>query len=63
MVELGIEDAFADGISLIEWPDRLGIWLPEQRVEIHLSDAEGRSGRQLRLHALGTQAQRWRNPW
>ena len=23
-IELGIEDAFAEGISLVEWPDRLG---------------------------------------
>ncbi len=26
--ELGIEDAFRDGISLIEWPERLGPLLP-----------------------------------
>jgi tRNA threonylcarbamoyladenosine biosynthesis protein TsaE len=32
--ELGIEDAFGDGISLIEWPDRLGPLLPERRLEI-----------------------------
>ncbi len=32
--ELGIEDAFADGISLIEWPERLGSLLPERRLEI-----------------------------
>ncbi len=32
--ELGIEDAFCDGISLIEWPDRIGLLLPERRLEI-----------------------------
>ena len=32
--ELGIEDAFADGISLIEWPERLGRLLPARRLEI-----------------------------
>src|ERR1700746_2341279 len=32
--ELGIEDAFADGISLIEWPERLGPLLPPRRLEI-----------------------------
>ncbi len=26
--ELGIEDAFRDGITLIEWPERLGSLLP-----------------------------------
>src|SRR5712691_8547258 len=29
--ELGIEEAFGDGISLIEWPERLGVLLPERR--------------------------------
>src|SRR5712692_3394231 len=35
--ELGIEDAFRDGISLIEWPERLGPLLPARRLEITLS--------------------------
>jgi len=34
--ELGIEDAFQDGISLIEWPERLGHLLPSRRLEITL---------------------------
>jgi tRNA threonylcarbamoyladenosine biosynthesis protein TsaE len=34
--ELGIEDAFASGISLIEWPDRLGPLLPSHRLAITL---------------------------
>jgi tRNA threonylcarbamoyladenosine biosynthesis protein TsaE len=32
--ELGIEEAFGEGISLIEWPERLGRLLPERRLEI-----------------------------
>ena len=32
--ELGIEDAFRDGISLIEWPERLGALLPPRRLAI-----------------------------
>ena len=32
--ELGIEDAFREGISLIEWPERLGPLLPRRRLEI-----------------------------
>ena len=35
--ELGIEDAFGSGISLIEWPDRLGPLLPQRHLEIALS--------------------------
>ena len=32
--ELGIEDAFGGGISLIEWPEQLGHLLPRYRLEI-----------------------------
>jgi tRNA threonylcarbamoyladenosine biosynthesis protein TsaE len=34
--ELGIEEAFASGVSLIEWPERLGSLLPRRRLEITL---------------------------
>lgn len=34
--ELGIEDALRDGISLIEWPERLGTSLPAGRLEVAL---------------------------
>jgi tRNA threonylcarbamoyladenosine biosynthesis protein TsaE len=34
--ELGIEDAFSEAISLIEWPERLGTLLPRHRLEITL---------------------------
>jgi tRNA threonylcarbamoyladenosine biosynthesis protein TsaE len=32
--ELGLEDAFRDGVSLIEWPERLGSLVPDRRLEI-----------------------------
>lgn len=35
-LELGIEDAFAVAICLIEWPERLGGWLPRRRLDITL---------------------------
>ena len=35
--ELDIEDAFVDGVSLIEWPERLGPLVPARRLEITLS--------------------------
>ncbi len=34
--ELGIEDAFAEAISLIEWPERLGSLLPAARLDLLL---------------------------
>lgn len=35
--ELGIEEAFSGGVSLIEWPERLGALLPARRLEIALA--------------------------
>ncbi|HVY99861.1 MAG TPA: tRNA (adenosine(37)-N6)-threonylcarbamoyltransferase complex ATPase subunit type 1 TsaE [Dongiaceae bacterium] len=35
-IELGIEEAFADGISLVEWPDRLGPMTPKRRLALRL---------------------------
>ena len=39
--ELGIEDAFAGAISLIEWPERLGALMPDDRLRVHLAQGEG----------------------
>jgi tRNA threonylcarbamoyladenosine biosynthesis protein TsaE len=47
--ELGIEDAFASAISLIEWPERLGPLLPAWRLEIALSYGKGPHSRHARL--------------
>ena len=38
--ELGIEEAFADGIALIEWPERLGALLPRERLDVGLAFAD-----------------------
>jgi tRNA threonylcarbamoyladenosine biosynthesis protein TsaE len=32
--ELGLDDAFAEGVSLVEWPDRLGRLLPASRLAV-----------------------------
>ena len=63
IIELGFEDAMADGISLIEWPDRLGDWLPERRIEIYLTETKADTCRQLSLRAMGAGFERWRAPW
>jgi tRNA threonylcarbamoyladenosine biosynthesis protein TsaE len=36
-LELGLEDAFAEAISLIEWPERLGALLPADRLILTLA--------------------------
>lgn len=49
--ELGIEDAFASGISLIEWPERLGPLLPERRLEVSLFYGSSPGARRVSLDA------------
>ncbi len=39
--ELGIEEAYASGVTLIEWPERLGPLRPAQCLLVTLAAAEG----------------------
>ncbi len=41
--ELGIEEALAQGVTLIEWPERLGRLLPADRLDVRLEMPEGAS--------------------
>ncbi len=56
LAELGLEDAFADGISLVEWPDRLGRNWPAGGLRVEL-EAEG-TGRRATLDGGGDWAAR-----
>lgn len=38
--ELGIEDAFDTAVTLIEWPDKMGSYLPSGHLQIHLEMGE-----------------------
>ena len=58
-VELGIDDAFADGISLVEWPDRLGAYLPRRHLMITLVAGEEKDSRVARIVG-GVQ---WKERW
>ena len=40
--ELGIEDAFRDGVSLVEWPERFGPLIPDRRLEITFEHGDSR---------------------
>jgi tRNA threonylcarbamoyladenosine biosynthesis protein TsaE len=57
-VELGIEEAFATAVSLIEWAERLGHRLPPDRLELRFAyvDAENGDGvsRRVTLVPFGT---------
>lgn len=54
--ELGVEDALAEGIVLIEWPDRLGSLAPAERLEIELAPGRRKGARRLRWRAHGSRA-------
>jgi tRNA threonylcarbamoyladenosine biosynthesis protein TsaE len=36
-LELGIDEVFAEGIALVEWPDRLGYFKPREHLELRLA--------------------------
>ncbi len=50
-LELGLAEAFAEAICLVEWPDRLGPHLPERALLARLDFAG--EGRRLTLTPLG----------
>lgn len=56
--ELGIEEAFADGIALIEWPERLGVLLPRRRLMVELDFRAGPDARRATLSGVGDWAPR-----
>ncbi|WP_421788455.1 tRNA (adenosine(37)-N6)-threonylcarbamoyltransferase complex ATPase subunit type 1 TsaE [Hyphobacterium sp.] len=41
LAELGLDEAFDNAICLIEWPDRLGAYAPERRIDLHLKADDG----------------------
>ena len=47
--ELGIEDALHDAISLIEWPGRMGHYIPRDRLDVNLTVTKGKNHRQAEL--------------
>lgn len=59
IIELGIEEAAARAIALIEWPDRMGALLPAERLDIALgTDAVAPEVRHARIAAYGGAAER-----
>jgi tRNA threonylcarbamoyladenosine biosynthesis protein TsaE len=55
-LELGIEEAFSGAISLIEWPERLGPYLPPDRLDLEFEFVDGTT-RRVRLTGQG----QWRD--
>lgn len=53
VLELGLDEAFADALCLIEWPDRLGGDLPADALHLNLLPDATADGRVARLSATG----------
>jgi tRNA threonylcarbamoyladenosine biosynthesis protein TsaE len=54
--ELGLDEALATGIALIEWPERLGDRTPPDRLVVRLEPGRRPSERQAHLSAHGPRA-------
>jgi tRNA threonylcarbamoyl adenosine modification protein YjeE len=52
--QLGLDEAIGTALVLVEWPERLGLTLPERRLEIALSaPLEGGRDAAISLHGHG----------
>lgn len=58
-LELGIEDTAYEGIALIEWPERLGPYMPRDCLDINFTIV-GEGSRRATLQAHGAMAQRYK---
>ncbi len=53
VAELGLEDAFAEAITLVEWPERAAGLLPVERLDLVLSYGAGQDDRHAQLAGTG----------
>lgn len=58
LAELGLEETFAEGLTLIEWPRRIRARLPGATLEIEFSPGGGEALRTLALTGRGPWAER-----
>jgi tRNA threonylcarbamoyladenosine biosynthesis protein TsaE len=49
VLEIGLEEAFADAVTLIEWPDRLGRWLPHRHLSVAFAGEDRDESRRIVL--------------
>lgn len=61
IAELALDDAADAGILVIEWPERFGPLLPEDRLDVHI-DILADGARQVRLERHGRALERERGP-
>lgn len=54
ILELGWEDARREGVALVEWPERLGGLLPDDRLEIEIQFVtDSDNAREVAFHPFG----------
>ena len=51
--ELGFDEALINGVVLVEWPCRLGILLPEDRIEVKIGQGKSENSRKIELSGFG----------
>ena len=51
--ELGIDDIFADGVALIEWPERLGMFLPRDWLQFKFEQGPKHGERTVDIFSYG----------
>ncbi|MET4698478.1 tRNA threonylcarbamoyladenosine biosynthesis protein TsaE [Constrictibacter sp. MBR-5] len=56
--ELGLDEAMAEGIVLIEWPERLGSLLPADRLDLALRFGAGEDARVAAMIGFGERGRR-----
>ncbi len=56
--ELGLDEALAEGVTLIEWPERLGGALPADRLDLALAAGDAPDARVATLTAHGARGAR-----
>ena len=49
LLEVGLEELLGtDGVALVEWPERLGSWLPRSAIRVSIQDRGG-NRREIRI--------------
>lgn len=56
--ELGLEDAFENGIALIEWPEIAEFWIPEHAFHVTIEFTEDNDNRDITITSSGANRDR-----
>ncbi len=60
-LELGLEDALNDGLTLGEWSDKLGDFLPKERLDVFFEEQDVKGGTEQRNITLTAYGADWEN--